>query len=578
MSPEPAFADDYFDTPARAERLQLLQYLVRNAGDVIYLRAPAGAGKTRFARELLETLGNEMATVWVRGGQGEDVAVVAADQLGLPSEDVAHWPDALLEALGDQDLLFVVDDADQLDLPAVERLAMAHAQGGRLLFLGRGGLARTTRDWDVQFVDLPAFDGTETAAFLRGRVPGLADQISDDVTVALHHATHGLPGPLLDALEGIQARLQKKKVPRPEVASTAPRGLSAWQWLAGGTVVVLLAGVLFLQDQINAFFEADESAIEPPLVQDLMPSSSPSGVGVALHTAPQAPSPGAVVSSPPAGTAGTADSPPAADGPEVAQAAAEPVGEAKGADSTDPLDAVMRDALAVAETPVAATAAAPQTVAARATEAAVQSQDATVTVEAPAAEAGSPPPASAREAVVESPAPATSSPAPVESPAPVAVPGAKAPLPPSPASAPATVSAPPSQPAPVEERTVPRPARAATPPPTTKASPPAAVAGAVPATTEGGLGWLKSRPAGHYTLQLVGARDRAGVERFVRDHKIHQPYAIFERQLDGHPWYSLVAGEYPDRAAALAARERLPPAMERSGVWPRSFESIFKSL
>ena len=92
------------------------------------------------------------------------------------------------------------------------------------------------------------------------------------------------------------------------------------------------------------------------------------------------------------------------------------------------------------------------------------------------------------------------------------------------------------------------------------------------------MGWLRSRRPAHYTLQLVGARDRASVEKFIRRFGIGQPYAIFERQLDGRPWYSLVAGDYPDRAAAVSARERLAPGLARSGVWPRTFESIQGSL
>ena len=60
MPPDQNPIGNYFDTPARAERLQLLLYLVRNAGEVIYLRAPSGAGATgktrRRARALVDDL------------------------------------------------------------------------------------------------------------------------------------------------------------------------------------------------------------------------------------------------------------------------------------------------------------------------------------------------------------------------------------------------------------------------------------------------------------------------------------------------------------------------------------------
>jgi DamX protein len=88
---------------------------------------------------------------------------------------------------------------------------------------------------------------------------------------------------------------------------------------------------------------------------------------------------------------------------------------------------------------------------------------------------------------------------------------------------------------------------------------------------------LKSRDPARFTLQLVGSRDRAAVRKFAREHAIAEPHAVFERDLKGRPWYSLVAGDYPDRAAAIAARERLPKALGRSGIWPRTFGSIQKS-
>ena len=93
----------------------------------------------------------------------------------------------------------------------------------------------------------------------------------------------------------------------------------------------------------------------------------------------------------------------------------------------------------------------------------------------------------------------------------------------------------------------------------------------------GGAGWLSSRDPKRYTLQLVGARDRAAIEKFIGDNAVAAPFAVFERTLNGAPWYSLVAGDYPDRTAAIAARERLPDRLERSGVWPRTFESIQKA-
>lgn len=87
-----------------------------------------------------------------------------------------------------------------------------------------------------------------------------------------------------------------------------------------------------------------------------------------------------------------------------------------------------------------------------------------------------------------------------------------------------------------------------------------------------GQAWLRAQPANNYTLQLVGSRDRASIDRFIRKHGLVGPHAVFSRDLDGDPWYSLVSGSYPGRESAIAARKRLPAGL--SGVWPRTFASI----
>ena len=118
--------DNYFDTAQRAERLQLLLHLLRNTDDAIYLRAPSGAGKTRFAHRLLDILGSDTATVWIRGGTDTDLVDAAVDQLGLTIGELADWPGLVFSALGDQDLLVVVDDADVLAPQAIVQLAIVH--------------------------------------------------------------------------------------------------------------------------------------------------------------------------------------------------------------------------------------------------------------------------------------------------------------------------------------------------------------------------------------------------------------------------------------------------------------------
>lgn len=93
----------------------------------------------------------------------------------------------------------------------------------------------------------------------------------------------------------------------------------------------------------------------------------------------------------------------------------------------------------------------------------------------------------------------------------------------------------------------------------------------------GGDTWLSDQPADHFTLQLVGARERSAIDRFVSRYELPKPYGVFMRDLGGKPWYSLVWGSFPDRNSALAASRQLPPSV-RKDVWPRDFGSIQAQL
>ncbi|MBT8429901.1 MAG: AAA family ATPase, partial [Gammaproteobacteria bacterium] len=373
MATEQMNSGHYFDTPARAERLQLLLHLVRNAGEVIYLRGPAGAGKTQFAQRLLDALGDQTATVWVRASQDCDAAAVAADQLGLTPEEMSPWPDAVMAGLSGQDLLVIVDDADKLGLEAVESLAVLHARGGRLLLVGQGGLAQMSGNWDVQFVDLPAFEADQTVAFLRSMAGAQSARVTDDLAAGLHRASGGLPGPLLDALKGVLGHKEIKSGARP-VVSNVPEGPGqpAWYWLAGGALIFLLTAALLFEEQINALFEPDQARTDRPAAvvveavelttaiervprMDKLPAAETPRVGAFSAPVQEIASPGS--GGAPDGSVTALGHPAVA--PEQVTAVPDPepavdtpagaIHADAGNDEEDLLDAVMRDALAAAE-------------------------------------------------------------------------------------------------------------------------------------------------------------------------------------------------------------------------------------
>jgi len=564
MPAEQPITGAYFETPARAERLQLLFHLVRNASDVIYLRAPAGAGKTRFVRRLVDDLGEEMATVWIRAGRDDDIPSAAVAQLGLDSHAIIQWPETALDAAGDRDFLVIVDDADRIDLAAVEDLAALHAKGGRLLLIGHGGMTHTAGKWDAQFVDLPSFDVQQATAFLRAQAGEKSACVTEDLAAALHRAAHGLPGPLLEALSEVLLRARKPRPEKRTAATTPPgHGWPVWQWLTGGVVLVMLAAALVFQDHINALFQPaaeerpypvvehptqTEKAIKPGPAFDQptagVPAQPPE---IALPEMSQVPA-DVAADPPPSAPAETRAAPRQASSESTAVLASKPsavTAAQSPAVGEDPLESVMRDAISAAHTRGAVVPSDEKPLAA------TQSQQKEAVAAAPALAATQP----ATSTAVYEPVPAQQPESQVRGqPAVVEVrplQAAPAPLPAKPVKASSRPAA-----APVETR-------------------PAKVAEA--ASPSGGGDWLRSREQGRYTLQLVGARDRASIEKFVRKNAIKQPYAIFERDLEGRPWYSLVAGDYRDRDAAIAARGRLPRPLQQSGVWPRTFESIQKA-
>jgi len=629
---------EYFDTPARAERLQLLVHLIRNTDQVVYLRAPAGAGKTRFARRLVGDLGDDIATVWIRATADGDIVQDTFDQLGVAQDDLLLWPDGALDALTVPDLLVVIDDTDRLGSAAAEQLVQLQARGGHILLLGHGGLARVEGGWAVQFVDLPEFDLAETAGFLRARSSESTASIGDDLVAALHRAAQGLPGPLLEGLGEVSAAGQTDT---PAVADVPPPArVPLWLWIGGGLVVSLLLAVLVFQDAINALFEAGEPYPPAPApIAEPAPAAGPASAE-AKPSEPTALSPGSDrLALPPRIDLPELDRPQPetptalptdADG-QVDMMLSDVARTAPQAVRDDLLDSMLQDALVAAESqppgaqaqaadllpkpgspdrdagePDGAQQRAPQQLGDQEANTtavgdeqpgrpAPQEQQAARTEVPPAVPQPLAPEATQRPAVpiplgptpteagqASNPSSPTSGPPPVEVaaqattvPAPVIEPIAPPARPATPQGSTEVEDIAPQGPAPVEERPVSAPSKPRS------ALLEAAGSAAELSSTErprSGLDWLRNRVPGRYTLQLVGARDRSAVERFVRVHRVPAPYAIFERQLDGRPWYSLVAGDYSDRDEAVAARLDLPKSLQRSGAWPRTFASVQKNL
>jgi hypothetical protein len=93
--------------------------------------------------------------------------------------------------------------------------------------------------------------------------------------------------------------------------------------------------------------------------------------------------------------------------------------------------------------------------------------------------------------------------------------------------------------------------------------------------------WLAGLDPTHYTLQVLSHTDEAGVQRFLEDNFDAGSAGYFAFELDGKTWYSLVYGDYPNHARAIAAAERLAERLvERLGgqkPWVRKIAIIQKA-
>jgi DamX protein len=140
------------------------------------------------------------------------------------------------------------------------------------------------------------------------------------------------------------------------------------------------------------------------------------------------------------------------------------------------------------------------------------------------------------------------------------------------------VVAPPAAPAPVPVAVAPQvispapvPAPAPAPTPAVVASTPAA-----PAATDSLAAQharIQALPSEQFTVQLLGSSSRANVADFVSRHA-GSPLYWFEARYQGNPWYVVMHGAYPSRAAAQSAATALSGELGRLEPWIRSIGTI----
>jgi septal ring-binding cell division protein DamX len=144
-------------------------------------------------------------------------------------------------------------------------------------------------------------------------------------------------------------------------------------------------------------------------------------------------------------------------------------------------------------------------------------------------------------------------------------------------SAEAALAAAEAKPQPVATAQPARPPAPAVPAPAAPAAP-SAQAGAAPEPVAGGelqeQSWLKTRNPKNYTVQLYSGKDIGTLKEIAAATASTEPQAYYSTGSRSGSWYSLVAGDYPDAAAAQAAAAKLSDRSPALKPWVRRFEEI----
>ncbi|MGH8479109.1 MAG: SPOR domain-containing protein [Gammaproteobacteria bacterium] len=93
-----------------------------------------------------------------------------------------------------------------------------------------------------------------------------------------------------------------------------------------------------------------------------------------------------------------------------------------------------------------------------------------------------------------------------------------------------------------------------------------------------GSSWLRAQPADAYVLQLIGSTSRDTVSGFMRRHAFGAKAAWVTTQRNGQDWHIVVYGPFPDRGAAHAAIDSLPPQVRVLRPWARRISDITRAL
>jgi DamX protein len=90
--------------------------------------------------------------------------------------------------------------------------------------------------------------------------------------------------------------------------------------------------------------------------------------------------------------------------------------------------------------------------------------------------------------------------------------------------------------------------------------------------------WVTSRPAGHFTIQLVATDTRDDAEAYIARFNFDYPIHFVSTATRTRTYMVALLGDFTSLAAARAAAQQLPTDVLTQGHWIRSFRSVQNSL
>lgn len=102
-----------------------------------------------------------------------------------------------------------------------------------------------------------------------------------------------------------------------------------------------------------------------------------------------------------------------------------------------------------------------------------------------------------------------------------------------------------------------------------------------PAAATGGIegaAWLRAQPPEYFTIQLIGSPRRDEVLDFAGRGGFTGEAALYETVHQGHPWYALVVGVFPDAKKAAVSAAALPAELRSYSPWIRQFRDIQRQM